>query len=90
MRVEFTSIVAKLEVDQRLLDETGELNVHVGLEYLDTSEGTGRDQTCAVSRLGTPGDDNCLIVTNRGIWLWRCPEAKVLSKGEVKLIRMEI
>ena len=77
VRVEFSSIVISSQVDQGLLDVTGNLNVLAGNEHLDTSEGTGRDETSAVASLGAPGDFYGFGVTDSGVWLGRGPEAEV-------------
>lgn len=77
MRVEFSSIVISSQVDQNLVDETGPLDIFAGNEHLDTGEGTGRDETSTVARLGAPGYFNGFGVTNSGVWLGRGPDTEV-------------
>lgn len=79
VRVEFSSIITGSQVNQRLVDETTKLIILAGDEQLDTLEGTGWDETCTVTRLGTPGDLIGLGVTNGGVGCRRGPEAEVFG-----------
>lgn len=77
MRVKFSSIITRGKIKEGLVDKTGELNVQVGDEHLDTLESPGGYETGAITRLGTPGDFLALGITNGGVCFGRGPKAKV-------------
>lgn len=49
-----TTEVTSSNVDLRLVNETDDLNVVLGVEPLSTSDSTRRNEASAVSRRGTP------------------------------------
>jgi hypothetical protein len=75
--VEFSSGVISLDVDEVLLDETGDLDVVGSLHELETSDGTSRDDTSTMAGLGAPGNALTLNVTDEGIGFWGTPKAEV-------------
>jgi hypothetical protein len=79
VRVEFTSRVIRGNVDELLLDETGDLDVVGGLHELETSDGTLGDDTGTITRLCAPSDTLTLDVTDEGVWLRGTPEAEVIN-----------
>lgn len=60
-----------------LVDETDDLDVTRGLDVLDTSQGTRRDQASTMTLLCAPSDFLTLRVTNGRIGLGGGPQAEV-------------
>lgn len=81
VRVQFTSIVVRGQVDLCLVDEPGNLDVVGGLDQLDTLEGTVWNEAGAVAGLCAPCHFLCLGVANGRVWLGRCPETEIWSKS---------
>ena len=77
MGVELTSVIAILDVDLGLVDETSDQDVVGGLEVLDTLEGAGRHQTRAVTLLRAPCNFLALSVGDRGVGARGRPQAEV-------------
>lgn len=77
MGVELTSVIAILDVDLGLVDETSNQDVVRGLEVLDTLEGAGRHQTRAVTLLRAPCNFLALSVGDRGVGACGRPQAEV-------------
>ena len=77
MRVELSSKVIILEVDEVLSDETDDLEVVRGPHKLNTLEGISGDETSAVTGLGAPGDFLPFRLTDGGGTARRCPKTKV-------------
>ena len=77
MGVELTSVIAILDVDLGLVDETSDQDVVGGLEVLDTLEGSGRHQTRAVTLLRAPCNFLALSVGDRGVGARGRPQAEV-------------
>jgi hypothetical protein len=76
--IQLASVVISRDVYLSLVNETGDLDVVGGLDELYTLKSTGGDETSTVSRLCTPGNFLTFGVTNGGVGLWGCPEAKVV------------
>jgi len=80
VRVEFSSKVIGLDVDEGLVNETDDLDVVWGLHKLNTLEGTSGDETRAMTRLGTPGNFLMFRLTDSGGAVWRSPDAEVIDR----------
>ena len=80
MRVEFTSVIASLDVDLRLVDETDDLNVVRSAHELNALQSARRNDSRSMSGLCTPSDLLTLRVRNRRILLRGSPQAEVFGK----------
>jgi len=77
VRVQLSSIVIRLEVNEGLIDETDDLDVVWGLHELNTLESASGDKTRAMARFGTPGDCLMFSLTDGGGAIRRGPETEV-------------
>ena len=76
-RVELTTEIVGLDVEQRLVDETGDHPVLVGFQELSTGNGTLLHDTRAVTLLCAPCDLLTLGVGDRRVSVWGTPQAEV-------------
>lgn len=65
MRVKLSTEVIRGQVDLGLVNESNNLEVRLGLDELETSDGTSRNETGTTSRLGAPCNLLVLGITNR-------------------------
>lgn len=77
MGVHLPSRVIGLEVGLGLVNETDDLNVVWGPCELDTLESATGDKTCAVTRLGTPGDGLVLGLADGGRAIRWSPDTEI-------------
>ena len=70
------------KVNQSLVDVANNLDVVGSLHKLDTSEGTGRNHSSAMTGLATPGDGSGLGIGDDGVDVGTTPEAEVYIKGQ--------
>ena len=77
VRVQFSSRIVGLKVDQRLVDETNDLEIVRSLHKLNTLEGTSGDQTSAITGLGAPGDFFSFCITDGLGAVGRCPKTEI-------------
>jgi len=75
--VELTALVASGKANLSLIKESNDLNVIFGIEELDTSDSTGRDDTGAMARLSAPGHFTRLTLTNGIIGFTATPHTEV-------------
>jgi len=57
---------------------------------LGTIKGTSRNETCAVTRLGTPGNHLAFYVTDIMAWFRRSPEAEIAEIVEVRSLTKRV
>ena len=76
-RVELTTEVVGLNVEQRLVDETGDHPVLVRFQELGAGNGALLHDTGAVTLLCAPCDLLTLGVGNRRVGVWGSPQAEV-------------
>ena len=77
MGVHFSSPVTLLDVDEGLVEETDGLNIVGGLDPLEPSESTLRNETSTVTRLGAPCNHLALNVADDATRVLGAPNAPV-------------
>ena len=77
MRIQLPTLVALLDINQRLVDESDDLQVIGGLHELDAGEGVGRYHAGAAAWLGAPCNFFALHVCYGRVRFGGCPEAVV-------------
>ena len=81
--VELTTKVIRGQVNLGLINETSDLEVRLGLDELETSDGTSGDETGTTSGLGTPGDLLMFGLTNGGAGVGGGPKTPVIGEVHV-------
>ena len=66
-----------------LINETSDLEVRLGLDELETSDGTSWDETSTTSGLGAPGDLLMFGLTNGGARVGGGPKTPVIGEVHV-------
>ena len=84
MRVQLPSIVARLEVEKRLVEERDDLEVRGRTQELNTLDRTGGDETRAASGLRAPSDFFALSVGDGGWTGWGRPDTPICISNEYK------
>jgi len=64
MGVHLTSVVARVEVKESLVDEASHLNIVWSLDKLNTLKGILRNKTSPAARLCAPGNHLALVVSH--------------------------
>jgi len=79
VRVEFSSTIISLDVDEFLVDVTSDLDVVGSLHELETSDGASWDQTGTVAWFGAPSDTFTFNVADELVWFLGSPQAEVIN-----------
>jgi len=79
VRVELSSRVGGVEVDELLVDEASDLDIVGGLHELQTGDGTLGDDTSTIAGLCAPGNVFTFGVTDERVWLRGTPEAEIIN-----------
>jgi hypothetical protein len=80
MRVQLSSEVIGLEVDEGLVDETDDLEVIGSPHKLNSLEGASGNKTSAMTGLGAPGDFFSFCVTDSGGTGGRSPKTEIVDR----------
>lgn len=80
MRIEFSTGIVLLKIDQSLVDITDDLYVVRSLHELDTSQSIWGNDSGTAARFGTPGDFFALCIGYDRVGFRRCPEAEVYDR----------
>jgi hypothetical protein len=80
MRVHLASRIISLDVDQILVDVTGNLDVVRSFDVLEASDGALGDNASAMAGLCAPGYGFTLGCTDFRVWFGRAPEAEVVDR----------
>jgi len=75
--VHFTSVIVGSHIDLGLVKKTNDLDVIGSFQILDTGNGFGRNKTCTMPSLCTPGNHLAFYFTDSFAWFWRSPEAEI-------------
>ena len=77
MRIQLPALIARLDINQRQVDEPDDLQVIGGTHELDAGEGVGRYDAGAAAWLGAPCNFFALRVCDGRVGFGRRPEAEV-------------
>lgn len=77
--VKFPSSVGGIQVDQGLVDQSGDLDVIRGLDELYGGKRAFGDNAGTVARLGAPCNHYTLIICNQAVRFRRTPEAEIID-----------
>lgn len=82
VRVKLSAHVSSSDVEAGHVSSSLDLDVHVGLDEMGRGDGSVRDESSVVSRLGAPGDNLGLLVTDRRSLVGRSEQAEVVDRVE--------